>query len=140
MLIIAVSFTGLFSMQADYYRTLELEDLANAITDLVTEIDLLTCEAMVEVNWTVSAISHGLPREFYGEPFVVHFTEERPYLVWQGTRVVGRYFPSNVVLKGDDGVVVNLLEIASTTGFTVMSEPEWQERGLGLVIYIQSLG
>ncbi|MCK5251473.1 MAG: hypothetical protein KAQ96_00935, partial [Thermoplasmata archaeon] len=66
MLIIAVSFTGLFSMQADYYRTLELEDLANAITDLVTEVDLLTCEARVEVNWTVSATSHGLPREFHG--------------------------------------------------------------------------
>ena len=126
-------------MQADYYRTLELEDLANTITDLVTEVDLLTCEARVEVNWTASAISHGLPREFHGEPFIVQFTEERPYLVWQGTRVRGRYFPSNVVLKGVDGVALDLLEIASTTGFTVISEPEWQERGLDLVIYIRSL-
>jgi len=139
VLVIAASFTGLFSMQADYYRTLELEDLANAITDLVTEVDLLTCQATVTINWTSSAISHGLPREFHGEPYLVQFTGERPYVVWQGTRVAGRFFPSDVALILQEGVSVTLLEIASTTGFTINSEPVWQEWGLGLVISIQPL-
>ena len=31
VLVIAASFTGLFSMQADYFRTLELEDLLQKI-------------------------------------------------------------------------------------------------------------
>lgn len=140
VLVIAASFTGLFNMQADYYRTLELEDLANAFTDLVTEVDLLTCEAFVEVNWTAMAESHGLPREFHGAPYLVQFTAERPYLVWQGTRVAGRYFPSNVTLIEEDGATVDILEVPSSTGFTVGSCPEWREWGQDLVISIQALG
>jgi hypothetical protein len=139
VLVIAASFTGIFSMQADYYVTLELEDLANAITDLVTEVDLLTCEAFVEVNWTAMAESHGLPREFHGKPYLVQFTAERPYLVWQGTRVAGRYFPSNVTLIEEDGAFADILEVPSSTGFTVGSRPEWREWGLDLVISIQAL-
>jgi len=140
VLVIAASFTGLFSMQADYYRTLELEDLANEFTDLVTEVDLLTCEAEVQVNWTTMAESHGLPREFHGEPYLVQFTAQRPYLVWQGTRVAGRYFPSNVRLIEEDGATVDILEFPSSTGFTVSSQPEWCEWGLDQVISIQALG
>jgi len=139
VLVIAASFTGLFSMQADYYRTLELEDLAHAITDLVTEVDLLTCEATVTVNWTSSATSHGLPREFHGEPYLVQFTGERPYVVWQGTRVAGRFFPSDVALDLHDGTPMTLLEIASTTGFSIRSEPVWKEWGLDMEISIQPL-
>jgi len=140
VLVIAASFTGLFSMQADYYTTLELEDLANAITDLVTEVDLLTCGAFVEVNWTSMAESHGLPREFHGEVYMIQFTSERPYLVWQGTRVAGRYFPSNVNLIEEAGEPVDILEVPSSTGFTVISEPEWCDWGLDLVISIRALG
>lgn len=139
VLVIAASFTGLFSMQADYYRTLELEDLADAITDLVTEVDLLTCEASVMVNWTSMAESHGLPREFHGEPYLLQFTSERPYLVWQGTRVAGRYFPSDVNLLNGEGTTVGMLEVPSTSGFIIRSEPEWSERGLDQVISIQGL-
>ena len=68
VLVIAASFTGLFSMQADYYRTLEMEDLADAVTDLVTEVDLLSGEARVTVDWRDSLTSHGLPRDLHGEP------------------------------------------------------------------------
>jgi hypothetical protein len=139
VLVIASSFTGLFSMQADYYRTLELEDLASSITDLITEVDLLACEAWLEVNWSSSAESHGLPRSFHGGPYIVQFAADRPHLVWQGTRVAGRYFPSDVVLLDGDGASVDLLEIHSTTGFTVSAEPEWSERGLEHVISVQAL-
>ena len=126
-------------MQADYYRTLELEDLANAITDLVTEVDLLTCKATVTINWTASSASHGLPREFHGEPYLVQFTSERPYVVWQGTRVTGRFFPSDVTLCLQDGTPSTLLEIASTTGFSIGSEPVWREWGQDMEISIQPL-
>ena len=139
VLVIAVSFTGLFSMQADYYRTLELEDLANAITDLVTEVDLLTCEATVTVNWTSSAASHGLPREFHGEAYLVQFTNERPYVVWKETRVSGRFFPSDVALCQQDGTPSTLLEVPSTTGFSIGSEHLWREWGLDMEISIQPL-
>jgi hypothetical protein len=140
VLIIAASFTGLFSMQSDYFRTLELEDLANAITDLVTEVDLLSCEAWVEVNWTASTMSHGLPREFQGEPYLIEFTEERPYVVWQGNRVSGRYFPSDVALLDDDGMHLPLLEITSTVGFSIDSEATWAEWGLDHEISIRTVG
>jgi hypothetical protein len=140
VLIIAASFTGLFSMQADYYRSQELEDLADAITDLVTQVDLLSCEAWVEVNWTASTLSHGLPREFQGEPYLIQFTRERPYVVWQGTRVAGMFFPSDVLLYDDGGGPVELLEIVSSTGMAVSSGPVWQEWGVELVISIQPLG
>jgi hypothetical protein len=139
VLVIAASFTGLFSMQADYYRTLELEDLANAITDLVTEVDLLSCQATVTVNWTSQAASHGRPRDFHGEPYLVQFTSERPYVVWQGTRVTGRFFPSDVALFQQDGSPSNLLEVASTTGFIISSEPVWKEWGLDQEISIQPI-
>jgi hypothetical protein len=139
ILVIAASFTGLFSMQADHYRTLELEDLADAVTDLVTEVDLLGCDAQVQVNWTSASISHGLPREFHGEPYLVQFTEDRPYLVWQGTRVAGRYFPSSVVLTDEDGGPVGLLEVVSTTGFVIGSHQEWRDWGLDQVISVTPL-
>ncbi|UCC93761.1 MAG: hypothetical protein JSW25_03595 [Thermoplasmata archaeon] len=130
VLVIAASFTGLFSMQADYYRTQELEDLANAITDLVTEVELLDGQVWVEVNWTVSARSHGLPREFHGKPYVIRFTPERPYVAWQGQVVPGRFFPSDIRLIGSDGEETHLLEIASAIGFTLESSPIWTEWGL----------
>ena len=140
VLIIAASLTGLFSMQADYYRTLELEDLANAYTDLVTEVDLLSCEAEVVVNWTDAAIAHGLPRTFHGDTYLIEFTEERPYLVSQGVRVTGRYFPSDLVLRDGSGDATDVLEVPSTTGFIVSSEHVWRDWGLDLVITVQPLG
>ncbi len=140
VLIIAASFTGLFSMQADYYRTLELEDLADAFTDLVTEVDLLSSEAVVFLNWTGASESHGLPREFHGEPYMIELTGERPYLVHQGTRVSGRYFPSELVLLDDEGERVDLLEIASTTGLVIRSNGKWCDWGLDMVITIEPLG
>jgi hypothetical protein len=139
VLVITGSFMGLFSMQADYYRTLELEDMANAITDLVTEVDLLTCQALVEVNWTDQAESHGLPRTFQGEPYMVHFTPERPYLVWNDVRVKGRYFPSPVQLFGPDGAPTGVLEVPSTTGFMIQSKPTWADWGLEHMISINAL-
>jgi len=130
VLVIAGSFLGLFTMQADHYRTLELEDLADAVTDLVTEVDLLTCEARVEVNWTTSAEAHGLPRDFHGEPYLIQFSTERPYLVWRETRVAGRFFPSPVALLGAGGEPTHLLEIPSSVGFVIESSSRWGERGL----------
>ena len=137
VLVIAASFTGLFSMQAEHYRTLELEDLADAITDLVTEVDLLACEAEVQVNWTSSATSHGLPRDFHGEHYLVQFTTERPYVVWQGTRVAGRFFPSDLVLLDGEDAPVVLLEVPSTTGFILDSELAWRDWGLDQVLTVR---
>lgn len=137
VLVIAASFTGLFSLQAEHYRTLELEDLADAITDLVTEVDLLACEAEVQVNWTSSSTSHGLPRDFHGEHYLVKFTTERPYVVWQGTTVAGRFFPSDLTLLDADGAPVGLLEVPSTTGFIVDSEQAWRDWGLDQVISVR---
>ncbi len=139
VLVISGSFLGLFGMQADYYRSLELEDLADAVSDLVTEVDLLTCEAAVEVNWTVTAESHGLPRTFHGKAYLIQFTTERPYLVWEGTRVAGRFFPSPVSLSNDTGGHVEMLEIPSTIGFKVCSRPAWEEWGLNHHITIEAL-
>jgi hypothetical protein len=139
VLVISGSFLGLFGMQADYYRTLEMEDLADAITDLVTQLDLATCEASVEVNWTGTATSHGLPRTFHGMPYVIEFTAERPYLVCDGNRVAGQYFTSSVrPLDGEDEPV-DLLEVSSTTGFVVSSLPVWTDRGLDHPILVQPL-
>lgn len=139
VLVVACSFMGLFSMQADYYETLELEDLADSVTDLVTEVDMLACEATVTVNWTASAVSQGLPRTFHGKPYVVEFTSERPYIQWQGCRVAGRYFPSDVTLSGGDGIPVALLEVPSTTGFTLISNRVWRDWGLDAVTSVQPL-
>ncbi len=139
VLVIASSFMGLFSMQADYYRTLELEVLANAVTDLVTDVDLLACEAVVTVNWTSSGVSHGLPRTFQGEPYILQFTVERPYVVWQGSRVAGRYFPSDVTLVKGDGTPAAVLEVPSSTGFTIISEHAWRGWGLDTEICVRPL-
>jgi hypothetical protein len=130
VLIIAVSFLGLFGMQVDYYRTLELEDLADAISELVTEVDLLNCEAWVEVNWSSASEPHGLPRQFQGETYIVQFTEDRPYVSIEGTRVSGLYFPSPVELVDANGDRVELLVVSSTNGFVVSSQPRWTEHGL----------
>ena len=139
VLIICGSFLGLFSMQAEYYRTLEMEDLADAITDLVTQVDLVACGAMVEINWTDATSSHSLPRLFHGRPYLVQFTSERPYLVWDGTRVSGQYFTSTITLLDGDGEPVVLLEVPSTTGFVVHSRPMWTEHGLDHPICILPL-
>jgi len=139
VLVIAGSFLGLFTMQADHYRMLELEDLADAVTDLVTEVDLLTCEARVEVNWTSSAEAHGLPRDFHGEPYLIQFSSERPYLVWRETRVAGRYFPTPVELLDAGGEPTMLLEVPSSTGFVIGSSSQWGERGMEHPITISPL-
>jgi hypothetical protein len=140
VLMIAASFTGLFSMQSDYYRTLELEDLADHITDLVTQVDLLSCEALVEVNWTSAMASHGLPREFHGEPYLIQFSKERPFVEWRGTRVAGMYFPSDVELLNDEGSELTLLEVVSTRGFLIESQASWSPWGLEHTISIAPLG
>jgi len=139
VLVISGSFLGLFGMQADYYRTLELEDLADAVSDLVTQVDLLTCEAVVEVNWTFTTESHGLPRTFHGKAYLIQFTIERPYLLWEGTRVAGRFFPSPVSLSNDTDEHVEMLEIPSTIGFKVSSNPIWEDWGLNHHITIGAL-
>jgi len=138
-LVVALSFLGLFGMQAEYFESLELEDLADSISDLVTDVDLLGCEAWVEVNWTNATESLGLPRTFHGDPYLIQFSRERPYVVHRGERVAGRYFPSPVDLVDEDGEPLDLLEISSTTGFVVSSKPTWAPWGLDHPITIQPL-
>lgn len=138
-LIIALSFLGLFTMQAQYFEALGLEDLADAISDLVTEVDLLGCEARVEVNWTNTTASHGLPRTFHGQPYLVRFTSERPYVVLGNENIAGRYFASPVFLQNASGEQVDLLEVRSTMGFTVSSEPTWMPWGQDLPLTISPL-
>ena len=139
VLIIAASFLGLFGMQVDYYRTLELEDLADAISELVTEVDLLDCEARVEVNWSSAPEPHGIPRLFHGGTYVVQFTEDRPYVCFDGKRTSGLYFPSPVELIDADGHQAEFLEVSSTTGFVVSSQPQWTEYGLDHPITLSAL-
>jgi hypothetical protein len=136
VLAIAASFLGLYGMQAASVRRMELEDLADRFSDLVAEIDGLACEASVEVNWTGSMESHGLPRTFHGKPFVIQFTYERPYIIWDGERVSGRPFSSQIDLLGNHGEHVDLLEIPSTTGFIVSSKAMWAHWGLDFPISI----
>lgn len=139
VLIVCVSFLGLFTMQADYYRTLERGEVADAVSGLVTQVDMLTCEAQLEVNWTSDSTSHGLPRHLHGEPYVVRFTPDRAYVVQGGHQVAGQYFPSTVGLLDARGEPASLLEVPSTTGFVVSSHAEWAEWGLDHVIVIQPL-
>ena len=139
VLAIAVSFLGLYGMQAASVRRMELEDLADRFSDLVAEIDGLACEASVEVNWTASAQSHGLPRTFHGKPYVIQFTSERPFLKWDGERVSGRPFSSPVAIFDDRGGPVNLLEVPSTSGFSVSSKATWASWGLDFPLSIAPL-
>lgn len=139
VLVITGSFLGLFNMQADYYKELELRELADALTDLVTEVDTLTCQARVEVNWTSELESHGLPRYFHGEPYLIQFTSERPYILWNDVRVKGRFFTSSIGLLGSDDMPVQLLEIPSTTGFVIRSQNVWADWGLGQSITVEAL-
>ncbi len=139
VLLIAASFLGLFGMQIEYYRGLKLEDVANAITDLVTEVDLLDCEVMLEINWTREPEVHGLPRLVDGEAYSVQFTEDRPYVVMDGGRAAGRYFPSSIELLDLDGERVGLLEVSSLAGFILTSRPIWTEHGLDHRVSVEAL-
>jgi hypothetical protein len=139
VLVIAVSFLGLFGMQVDHYRTLELEDIANRVSELVTEVDLVLAEVTVEVNWTGASESMGIPRTFYGEPYLIEFTSERPYVVLEGERVKGRHFPGIVQLRDRSGEQVDILEIPSTTGFLLQSSSHWTDDGLDRPITIMPL-
>jgi hypothetical protein len=138
-LIVALSFLGMFTMQAQYYEALELEDLADDISSLVAEVDLLGCEAIVEVDWTNASESHGLPRSFHGRPYLIQFSEERPYVVLGDIRVAGTYFPSPVGIIDGYGESLDLLEVSSTTGFAVFSRPEWAPWGLDMPVTISPL-
>ena len=138
-MIVALSFLGLFTMQAQYFEALGLEDLADSISDLFTDVDLLGCEARVEVNWTNATASHGLPRTFHGQPYLVRFTNERPYVVLDGENIAGRYFASPVFLQDAIGEPVDLLEVSSTSGFAISSKPTWMPWGLDLPLTISPL-
>ncbi len=139
VLAIAASFLGLYGMQAASVRRIELEDLADRFSDLVAEIDGLACEAFVEVNWTASMESHGLPRSFHGKPYVIQFTSERPYIEWDGERVSGKPFSSPVGLLDVDFQPAVSLDIPSTTGFILFSKATWASWGLDFPVHIAPL-
>ena len=139
VLVIIGSFLGLFNIQVNYYTSLELQELADVVSSLVAEIDKLTCEATVEVNWTLATESHGLPRYFHGEPYLILFTQDRPHVTWNGLSVKGRYFTSPIDLLGTNGSCVSLLEVPSTTGFLVQTTQMWAEWGLGQRITVEAL-
>ena len=110
-----------------------------SLTDLVTELDLLDCEAEVQVNWTASTSSHGLPRDLHGDIYIIEFTQERPYIAWEGTRVTGRYFPSDIRVLNEEDSPLDVLEVPSTSGFILTSVQVWTDRGLGTEITIRPL-
>lgn len=138
-LIIAVAFLGLFGMQVEHYRTLELRDIADRVSDLVTEVDLVRAEVTIEVNWTGALECLGLPRTFHGEVYLIEFSAQRPYVVLEGQRVKGRHFPGVVDLRDAMGEPVDILEVSSTTGFVLHSSPAWTEGGLDHPISISPL-
>jgi hypothetical protein len=140
VLIVALSFLGLFGMQIDHYRSLELRDVANKVTDLVTDVDLMGCQVRLEINWTDCDESFGLPRDFQGAPYLIEFTRERPYIVHDGHRVAGRYFPNSLELCDGEGEPTELLEVSSTTGFVISSRPQWSAYGLHHPIQVTSIG
>jgi hypothetical protein len=140
VLTIALSVLGLFGMEAASMRTMELERLADAVADLVGDVDTVPCEASCEVDWTCATESFGLPRAFHGDAYTIEFTAERPYVVWRGERVAGHPFTSRLGLVGGDGAPVPLLEVVSTTGFVVSSRAEWQPWGLDHPVQVGPLG
>jgi len=139
VLIIALSILGLFGMEAASVRQMELRDLADSVSDLVVDVDMLPCAASVEVNLTVSSESFGLPRAFHGDCYTIELTAERPYLVWHGERVAGHPFSSLVRLADRSGAPVGILTVRSVEGFVVSSQPEWADWGLDLPITISPL-
>ena len=140
VLIIALSILGLFGMEAASVRQMELEELADSVSDLVVDVDMLPCAVSVEVNLTVSAESFGLPRAFHGDSYTIELTAERPYVVWHGDRVAGHPFSSMVRLVDRSGEAVSVLTVRSVEGFVVSSQPEWADWGLDLPISISPLG
>ena len=140
VLVIALSVLGLFGMEAASVRQMELRGLADSVSDLVADVDMLPCAVSLEVNLTASAEAFGLPRAFHGDAYVIELTEERPYVVWHGDRVAGHPFPSRVRLVDRTGAPVSVLVVRSVSGFVISSEPEWAEWGLDLPISISPLG
>jgi hypothetical protein len=140
VLIIALSILGLFGMEAASVRQMELEDLADSVSDLVVDVDMLPCAVAVEVNLTVSSESFGLPRAFHGDSYTIELTSERPYVVWHGARVAGHPFSSMVRLVDLSGAPVGVLAVRSVDGFVILSQPEWADWGLDLPITISPLG
>jgi len=140
VLTIALSVLGLFGMEAASIRTMELERLADAVADLVGDVDTVPCEASCEVDWTCATESFGLPRAFHGDAYTIEFTAERPYVVWRHERVAGHPFTSIVEVVDGEGGPVPLLEVVSTTGFVVSSRAEWQPWGLDHPVQVRPLG
>ena len=140
VLIIALSILGLFGMEAASVRQMELRDLADSVSDLVVDVDMLPCAVTVEVDLTVSAEAFGLPRAFHGDSYTIELTPERPYVVWHGERVAGHPFSSMVRLSDLSGAPVAVLAVRSVEGFVVSSQPEWADWGLDLPITISPLG
>lgn len=140
VLVIALCVLGLFGMEAASVRRMELRDLADAVSDLVVDVDLLPCAVAVEVNLTVSSESFGLPRAFHGDGYTIELTPERPYVVWHGERVAGHPFSSMVRLADRAGAPVGVLAVRSAEGFSICSQPEWAEWGLDLPITLSPLG
>ena len=140
VLVIALSILGLFGMEAASVRQMELEELADSVSDLVVDVDMLPCAVSVEVNLTVTAESFGLPRAFHGDSYTIELTAERPYVVWHGDRVAGHPFSSMVRLVDRSGAPVDVLTVRSVEGFVVSSQPEWADWGLDLPITISPLG
>jgi hypothetical protein len=140
VLVIALSILGLFGMEAASVRQMELEELADSVSDLVVDIDMLPCAVSVEVNLTVTAESFGLPRTFHGDSYTIELSAERPYVVWHGDRVAGHPFSSMVRLADRSGEAVSVLTVRSVEGFVVSSQPEWADWGLDLPISISPLG
>ena len=140
VLVIALSILGLFGMEAASVRQMELEELADSVSDLVVDVDMLPCAVSVEVNLTVTAESFGLPRAFHGDSYTIELTAERPYVVWHGDRVAGHPFSSMVRLVDRSGEAVSVLTVRSIEGFVVSSQPEWADWGLDLPVSISPLG
>ena len=139
VLIIALSILGLFGMEAASVRQMELEDLADSVSDLVVEVDLLPCAVSIEVNLTASDEAFGLPRAFHGDSYTIELTPERPYVVWHGNRVAGHPFSSMVRLADRSGGSLGILAVRSVEGFVVSSQPEWAEWGPDLPITLSPL-
>jgi hypothetical protein len=139
VLSIALSVLGLFGMEAASVRSMELERLADAVADLVVDVDMLACEATCEVDWTSSSECFGLPRAFHGDAYTIVFSSQRPCVVWRGERAAGHPFASAVRLLDADGGPVELLEVRSTEGFVVSSQAEWAPWGVDLPLHVRPL-
>lgn len=139
VLIIALSFMGLFGLQVESYREMERSAVADRVSSLVAEVDRARCEVAIDVDLADPEGAYGIPRLLHGEVYSIELTRDRAYVVVGGQRTGGAPFSCPVRLVDGYGEPVELLVVPSTGGFVISSQEAWCDWGLDLPVTIGPL-